>query len=125
MKKKIILTVLLGLLIGLGIYCCVNIFSNISYCIKEFNYWKISSPDEIYRKSLIHTFVYSCLFNLFFLSSLIIEIIIIVKIWNFHTKIRYSLKYSYEEYKEKKQLKQLEKKEKKKQRLAQKLKKLD
>lgn len=110
-KKKIILTVLLGVLVAIGVYCVVvdiiDIVERIRFLIEYQNKDFLSRP--LYVKYLVRWVIY--LFC--FISATIIGGLLIFRIW-FDKKTKAQLKYSYQDYKNEKHKKRLEKLEKKK-----------
>ena len=110
-KMKIILTILLAVLVGVGVYCVVvnsiDIIDRIKFLITYKNEDFLSRP--LYIKYLIRWIIY--LF--FFIFATIVGGLLIFRIW-VDKKTKAQLKYSYQDYKDEKHKKRLEKLEKKK-----------
>ena len=110
-KKKIILTILLAVLVGVGVYCVVvnliDIIDRINFLIAYKNEDFISRP--LYIKYLVRWIIYLC----FFIFATIIGGLLIFRLW-FNKKTKAQLKYSYQDYKDEKHKKRLEKLDKKK-----------
>lgn len=99
-KKKIILTVLLGVMVAIGVYCVVTETITIINEIQHLNEF----PDKIqyYLKFFIRWIIYL----IFFIVSIIVDVFIIKKFWG------KEIAYSYQDYKqekEKRYVKRLEK----------------
>ena len=110
-KRKIILTVLFGVLVAIGVYCVVvditDIVERIKFLITYQN--KDFPLKSLYVKYLIKWIIYFVVF----IFDIIISGFLIFKIW-FDKKTKEQIKYSYQDYKNEKHKKQLEKLEKKK-----------
>lgn len=118
-KKKILLTVLLAVMIGIGVYLAVM------YLMQFLSYVRFINNEN---KSLEY---WNILFSwgigfIFLIITIIWNIIIIIVLWKKHflLNIKYSIKYGYENYLEKKRTKKEQKLQKKKRHLQNKINKL-
>lgn len=115
MKKKVLLTIGLVLLIGLGIYFIyTHILGVISYIDLSNTFPELNNPIDIYITRM-------CLYLIFALFSLAIITYLLFSIWKKEIK---EMSYSYSDYKLNKEKKRKQKVEQKKKKLEEKINKL-
>lgn len=127
MKKKIILTVLLAVLVVLGVYFLVNairnivIFSNELQTIRDYPY-----PEEILN-SYVRLIITNAFGLLLYTGTILTSVYIICLQW--HSKlsllVKYNVKYNYENYKSNKKESKIKKLKIKKDKIEKELKTLD
>ena len=107
-KKKIILTILLAVLVGVGVYCIVVDITDIILFVDNSSAYK-----ELGKNVYLYHLIKYIFYSIIFISTTLIGGLLIFKIW-FDKETKQQIKYSYEDYKNAKNKKRLKKLEKKK-----------
>ena len=121
-KKKIILTILLAVLVGVGVYCVVVDIQSIVNVVKYLKYTKQYFPEsynETYSREIYLT-IHICLRLVCICFLFGFCIIKILSLW----KLTQKIEYSYKDYLKDKKDKQEKRKEIKKEKLLKKLSKI-
>lgn len=121
-KKKIILTILLAVLVGIGVYCVVVDILSVVNVIKHLQYIKQNFPEfynETYNREIYATINVS----LSFICICVLLIFCIIKVLSLW-KLTHKIVYSYEDYLIDKKEKQEKRKEIRKEKLLKKLSKI-
>ncbi len=94
MKKKIFLTVLLVLLVGLSVYFLVREISLMPYYLEQLNLAK-NANDEVFISIFANGILYSSIHIFYILLNLLIFIFVFLYVWGLY----YYLKISIQDYK--------------------------
>ena len=117
MKKKIALTVVLGLLMGFLIYAIIGSISNLSYYTEWYNY-----NEKIYSQVIISNVIYL----IGYLGCGFVIVVCLVHIWHKQSEhLKQVIVYTLEEYKKEREEKKELKKQIKLKKLENKIQKLN